>query len=296
MAFENDFIAFVRSQQQPGGCVILPAADDCAILKLPPDDLLIAGVDQVLEGVHFAPGTDPRLIGVKAMNRNLSDCAAMAAWPVGALCTLALRRGSSPELAKAIYLGIRQAGEAFDCPIVGGDTGVWDGPLAVTVTILGRSDGVVPVRRDGARPGDTLYLTGPVGGSILGRHLSFVPRIREARELAKTGLLSAMMDVSDGLAIDLHRLCQSSGVGAVLEAAKIPIHEDARVLAGRTGQDPLHHALGDGEDHELLFATRGQIEHPGVHRIGTIIDTPGIWIEQNGQRQPLAATGWEHAL
>src|SRR3954462_7866314 len=133
MPGEFDFINWLRSQQTPSPLVSVAAGDDLAVLKWPADDLLLVGVDQVLDGVHFDSGIHaPRQIGRKAMNRNLSDCAAMACLPAAAVATVALPRGVGVEYAKELYLGLREAGEPFDCPIVGGDTASWEGKLALS--------------------------------------------------------------------------------------------------------------------------------------------------------------------
>ena len=291
MSREFDFIAWIKSQQRASKRVILPAGDDLAILQFAASDLVLIGIDQVLDGVHFDAKTHPpELIGRKAMNRNLSDCAAMACLPAAAVVSVALPRGMPIEFAKALYLGMKQAGDAFDCPIVGGDTGAWDQRLAISIAILGRSAGINPVRRSGAKPGDAIYVTGPLGGSILGRHLSFTPRTHEARELVKHHRISAMIDISDGLSRDLGHLCEASGVGAVIEADQIPIHADVDQM--HDDRSPLDHALSDGEDHELCFTGE-----PGIAtaiRIGTILAEPGVWIETNGRREELAAKGFEH--
>src|SRR5437016_5130026 len=130
-----------------------------AVLRWPADDLLLVAVDQVLDGVHFDSSVhSPRAIGRKAMNRNLSDCAAMACLPAAAVVSIAAPRGAGEEYLKELYLGIKEAGDRFDCPIVGGDTGSWAGKLAVTVTVLGRSAGVQPIRRAGAIVGDLIYV------------------------------------------------------------------------------------------------------------------------------------------
>src|SRR3954462_4544423 len=179
---ESDFLEWIRAQQKPSALVRLAAGDDLAVLNWPAGELLLVGADQVLDGVHFdSIKHTPREIGRKAMNRNLSDCAAMACLPAAATATVALPRGVGIEYAKELYLGLREAGEVFDCPIVGGDTASWEGKLALSVTILGRADGIAPITRDGAKAGDGIYVTGPLGGSILGRHMTFVPRINEAR-------------------------------------------------------------------------------------------------------------------
>jgi thiamine-monophosphate kinase len=226
------------------------------------------------------------------MNRNLSDCAAMACLPAAALATVALPRGRDIEYAKQLFLGMKAAADAFDFPVVGGDTGSWDGKLAMTVTILGRSDGIDPVRRSGAKVGDGIYVTGPLGGSILGRHLSFTPRIALARTLAKDGATS-MIDLSDGLSRDLRHICRESHVGAIIEAHNIPVHEDA-IQAGRDGRSPLEHALHDGEDYELLF-TSARISP--ANRIGVVTEEPDIVLKyRDGRSEPLQPKGWEHRL
>jgi thiamine-monophosphate kinase len=292
---ESDFLEWIRSQQKPSELVRLAAGDDLAVLNWPRGDLLLVGCDQVLDGVHFDSGKHtPREIGRKAMNRNLSDCAAMACLPAAATATVALPRGAGIEYAKELYLGLREAGDAFNCPLVGGDTGSWEGKLALSVTILGRADGIAPITRSGAKVGDGIYITGPLGGSILGRHMTFSPRLSEARQLASSGQITAMIDVSDGLAIDLWRICQQSGVGAVLDAAKIPVHFDALKLSKTSGKTPLEHALHDGEDHELLFTSPAC--PPVGNLIGKITADRSLIIEHNGAQRALSPRGWDHSL
>ncbi|HEX8323572.1 MAG TPA: thiamine-phosphate kinase [Tepidisphaeraceae bacterium] len=292
MPGEFELIDWIRAQQRATERVPLSAGDDLATLQFSAaDGLILVGVDQVLDGVHFdALAHAPERIGRKAMNRNLSDCAAMACLPAAAVVSFALPHGTSVDWTKRLYDGIRQAGEAFDCPIVGGDTGVWDGKLAVTVAILGRAAGVTPVRRNGAKPGDAVYVTGPLGGSILGRHLDFVPRVREARELVGHHRINAMIDLSDGLSRDAAHLARESAVGIVLDAAAVPIHADvARMTDGRP---PLDHALHDGEDYELCFTGE-----PGIQaaiRVGMVEAGQGLWIEDERGRRPLESGAFEH--
>jgi thiamine-monophosphate kinase len=227
------------------------------------------------------------------MNRNLSDCAAMGCLPAAALVTVAAKKGTSLIYLQELYDGIREAGETHHCQIVGGDTGSWDGKLVVTVTILGRSAGVTPVTRKGAKPGDGIYVTGPLGGSILGRHMTFEPRVRIGRVLAMAGV-SAMIDLSDGLSRDLRHICEQSGVGATIHAEKIPVHDDA-VEMRRDGHTPLEHALHDGEDYELLFTEPPT--YRGLFQIGVVTAAPGIFLQdRDGGVQPLEPKGWEHTL
>lgn len=296
MAGEFDFIRWVRSQQKPGDLVQLPAGDDLAVLKWPADELLLVGVDQVLDGVHFDSTVHaPRAIGRKAMNRNLSDCAAMGCIPAAALVSVTAKRGTPLVFLQELYTGIREAGEVHACQIVGGDTGSWEGKLVVTVTILGRSAGVQPVTRKGARPGEFIYVTGPLGGSILGRHMTFEPRVQLGRQLAQAGV-TAMIDLSDGLSRDLRHICEQSGVGAVINSGDVPVHEDA-VEMRRDGHAPLEHALHDGEDYELLYTAPAlPDEVPGVC-IGLIVEGNTIDIRgRDGVLQPLDPKGWEHTL
>jgi len=301
MAGEFDFIDWIRAQRAPEGAapedfVHVPPGDDLAVLKWPVDDLLLVGVDQVLDGVHFdASRHSPRAIGRKAMNRNLSDCAAMGCLPAAALATVALPKGASIDYAKELYLGLRDAADPYYCPVVGGDTGSWAGKLVVTVTIFGRSGGVKPVTRAGAKPGDAIYVTGPLGGSIRGRHMTFEPRVFLGRQLAQTGLSTAMIDLSDGLSRDLAHICRQSGVGAVVQASAVPTHDDA-VEMRRDGHSPLEHALHDGEDYELLF-TGPEGRFAGLAKpIGMITASPGVWLQTDGRTEPLEPKGWEHSL
>ncbi len=306
MPGEFDFISWLRARPTTSPLVRLGIGDDLAVLRLPPDDLLLVGVDQVLDGVHFdSAAHSPRAIGRKAMNRNLSDCAAMACLPAAAVATLALPHGVGVEYARELYLGMSEAGEPFHCPVVGGDTGSWPGKLVVTVTILGRSAGVELLTRSGAKPGDGIYVSGPLGGSILGRHMTFQPQVLLGRLLAQTRQVSAMIDLSDGLSRDLAHLCRDGGLGAMLEAAAIPVHQDA-IDMRRDGHPPIEHALHDGEDYELLFTAPvpptggdllGSFTFDACHRIGTITAGPGIWLRaRDGTSEPLEPKSWEHTF
>ncbi|HYT90890.1 MAG TPA: AIR synthase-related protein, partial [Gemmataceae bacterium] len=153
------------------------------------------------------------------------------------------------------------------------------------------------------RPGDWLLVTGPLGGSILGKHLDFTPRVREALQLHTAAPLHAMIDISDGLAADIGHLCEESHCGAVLRAAAIPISDDARRM--KDDRSPLEHALGDGEDFELVCAVApedgGRLLQtqpvPGVilTHIGECLDA-GLWLEESAARRPLQPHGYVHRL
>jgi len=294
MPGEFELIDWIRQTQGKSPLLELGIGDDLAALNWPVGDLLLVGVDQVIDGVHFDSRVhSPNQIGRKAVNRNLSDCAAMGCLPVAAVVAVALPRDFSLDRAKELCEGLRQAGDTFQCPIVGGDTATWDGKLVLSVTILGRSAGLKPVSRAGAHPGDRIFVTGPLGGSIFGRHLTFEPRIKLGREIAPVA--TAMIDISDGLSRDLTHICRGSGVGAIVESGLVPIHPDAVGLSSRDGISALDHALNDGEDYELLF-TSGEDVPQGI-RIGEITSEPGIFIRgSDGVPRPLAPRGWEHGI
>ncbi len=244
---ELAFHRWLRSEwpDKPG---MLGIGDDAAALCCGP--VTVVCTDSVAEGTHFVSGTDPVLIGRKAVARNLSDLAAMGAEPLGALVALILPRACPDALPQKIMRGCRQELEKTGADIVGGDTTTHEGGIVVNVTLLGRPMGERVIRRDGARPGDVLAVTGALGGSGQGRHLAIAPRLAAARELVQLGPPSAMMDVSDGLLLDLQRLVDASHCGFELDAALIPVHADAVALPG----DPLERALSDGEDFELIVA------------------------------------------
>lgn len=246
---EEGFIAWLRESAESAPSLVVPLGDDAAVWSRPEGAIVLAA-DVIAEGTHFDAGTRPELIGRKALAVNLSDLAAMAARPLCALATCALPSPFAAELPRRVTAGMREVAHAFQCPLVGGDTVTHGGGIVLSVTVMGTPVPGGPVRRDGARPDDVLAVTGALGGSRTERHLTFTPRLAEATWLAENGPPTAMMDVSDGLLIDLHRLATASGCGFRLEADRVPVHADARRLPG----DPRDHALGDGEDFELLLS------------------------------------------
>jgi thiamine-monophosphate kinase len=217
------------------------------------------------------------------------------------MISVALPDSATDDFARRLFLACRDAAAKFDCPLVGGDTSVWDQRLAITVAALGKTD-LNPILRSGAKVGDAIMVSGRLGGSILGRHLAFEPRIFLARYLASAYPIHAMMDLSDGLAMDLPRLCARSGVGATVELAALPVHPDAEVLSEKDRVPAALHALSDGEDYELLFtmpaeavASLTSIQDIPLTRIGTITAGDQLTlIDADGQPQPWPAGGWEH--
>jgi thiamine-monophosphate kinase len=304
---EQQFIAWLRDRLPAHPLLRLGPGDDAAVLRMAGIDECVITVDLLTEGVDFLLAeVDPRRVGRKALAVNLSDLAAMAARPLAAVLAVALPRKGGRELAVQLYEGILPLAEKYDLAIAGGDTNSWDGPLVITATLLGQVTAGGPLLRKGAMAGDRIVVSGAFGGSILARQFDFEPRINEALLLNQRYELHAGMDVSDGLAIDLARLVQESGVGAIVQTDCVPIHDDARRLASQRGdgRTPLEHALGDGEDFELLLAVppdearRMLAEQPlGVPLtdIGQFTAEPTLGqCEGDGPVRPLAPTGWEH--
>jgi thiamine-monophosphate kinase len=277
--------------------------DDMAAVRSE-GDLVLVTCDMLLDGTHFDTARHSmRQIGRKAMACSLSDCAAMACRPVAATVAVALNHDAADEDARQLFAGLKSMAEEFDCAIVGGDTTAWPHPLVIDVSMLAEpATPRSPVRRNGARLDDEVYVTGELGGSLSGKHLRFVPRVREAVALAETlgDRLHAMMDLSDGLSLDLHRMCRASRAGATLDEDRLTavISEAARSAAEGDDLSPLEHALHDGEDFELLFVVESGAVPPelGVRctRIG-LVTSGGLTIRSSdGRTSVLEPRGYEH--
>lgn len=257
---EPAFIAALRSLPlHPGARGLM---DDCAVITLGSETLVITH-DMMAEGTHFRPDADMADVAWKLVATNLSDLAAKGAEPLGVLLGHMLGRDDARFLE-----GLKAALEAFDTPLLGGDTIAAAGPRALGLTAIGRATCTPVPARSGAQAGDGVWLTGPVGRAMLGfegarDHLAAfnrpAPRLAEGRALAP--LVSAMMDVSDGLLLDAFRLAEASGVTLALDPAAIPVADPAR----------LAECLRWGDDYELLFTAPPAAALPvAAHRIGTV--------------------------
>jgi thiamine-monophosphate kinase len=322
---EDQLIAWLRHQARGAGGERI--GDDAALL--PPGGPWAATVDCQIEGVHFLPRTDPLLIARRLLAVNLSDLAAVGARPRFALLALAAPVGFDHH---RLLAGLVAACRRHRVELVGGDLA--RAPLVAGIlTLIGcRPPGGRWVRRSAARPGDVLWLGGRIGQSGAGREVLrrgarwqgrrvVLPeefcgsrRLAEAarravrRHLAPEPQLelgawlgrqrrAAAIDVSDGLALDLDRLCRESGVGAKLDASRLIDQRDSVALAHHLGRDPLTLALAGGEDYVLLFALPAGCVPPtgfGCRRIGTIEAEPGLFLDRDGRRRRLAAAGWDH--
>ena len=307
---EQQLVDWLRENLPASPHLRFGIGDDAAVLRWSAERDVVVTTDSVQDTVDFVLAeVEPALVGRKALGVNLSDLAAMAAEPVAAVVSLVLPRSgvgqmSALELAIELFRGMLPLAEEFDVAIAGGDTNTWAGPLAVDVTALGRTTPSGPLTRRGAKPGDHVLVTGLLGGSILGRHLRVEPRVREAMLLHERYDLHAGMDISDGLALDASRLAAASGCGVALKLEDVPVSADARELAAATGRSALEHALGDGEDFELLLTAAPDVaerivrEQPlgiPVTRVGHCVAQPGLWhTDEAGHMEPLLPMGYQH--
>lgn len=269
--------------------VIAGPGDDCAVIDTGASLWQLLKTDCVVEGVHFFPRTAPNLVGRKAMNRVLSDLAAMGGTPAHALVTLATDSGRAFSEVEGWQSGILEAAAAAGCAVVGGETSRLPVPGAViTISMTGTVEPERCLFRSGARSGDLIAVTGKLGGSLAsGRHLTFIPRLVEARWLAANAKPTAMMDLSDGLGSDLPRLAAASGTGFRIEEELLPCH------AGVSPQD----AIRDGEDYELLLTFPTETAPLWIERWREHF--PGLDLTIIGQMtDPDHSTrlgrGWEH--
>jgi len=302
---ENELLEHIRSRSIgiAHGDVLVGPGDDCAVLRSTDGGpALLITVDQLISGVHFDPaGASLDQIARKAVARSVSDIAAM-----GGSCWASVIAATLPpgfEGADALFDRVHAHAVAFACPAVGGDIAVAPGALGLTVTVLGWAHtGRGAVLRSGARAGDAVWVTGRLGASLVsGRHLSFEPRVREARWLCDMlgERLHAMIDLSDGLGLDADRVARASGVVIELDAESLPRHADA---------PDWRSALGDGEDYELMFTAPEGAPLPAscptgaaLTRIGRVRDvqdgeSPGSVVRlPDGSALATTRFGYEHA-
>lgn len=301
---EVEIISWFASQSRlsPGDYPI-GIGDDMAQIQLADGTSVLITTDMLLEGTHFdlAQATIEQ-VGYKAMAVNLSDCAAMATLPIGAVCSVGLPRRFGTDELRQLHKGVTGAADRYNCPLIGGDITRWsaDAPaLAMSISMLSRPVNCRPLRRSGAKPGDVICVTGALGGSSKGRHLTFVPRIAEALAITQLAHVDAMIDISDGLSTDLNHICRLSGVGARVEAKLVPVSPDASKTP-----DPLSAALNDGEDFELLFTlapTEWETLRKGwrlttpLTYVGVMTgDRSVVLVSADGSEAELVPAGYDH--
>ena len=297
--------------------------DDAAVWQPSRSHRSVITADAMVEGVHFRLSTmSMHDVGWRAMASNLSDLAAMGARPVLATVTLGLPADSAPASVVDLYRGMLAVASQHACTIAGGDI-VRSAGWTISIAAVGEVRPTHVKGRGGARRGDVLAVTGPLGGSRAGLHLADngrvltedlaaqaqtahcrpEPRVREGQFLAASAHVHAMMDVSDGLSTDLARMCERSGLAGVVE--EIPVAECAVSMAQVLGEDPQAYALAGGEDYELLVAVnarafaylstrfRKRFGRP-LYAVGRMREGSGLFLRKGGREEPLAPTGWDH--
>ncbi|WP_417750004.1 thiamine-phosphate kinase [Rosistilla oblonga] len=300
---EQSFLAWLRGRQRLLPQVAVGIGDDAAVIDWPQSRQLVTSVDTIVDGVDFLLDQhSPAAIGHKALAVNLSDLAAMAADPVAALVAISLPNENATQVAAAVYEGILATAAGFGVAISGGDITCYDGPLAISITIIGQAEPQKSWLRSGAQPDDAVLVSGSLGGSILQKHLAFTPRVRLAQQLRDNFTINAAIDISDGLLLDLDRLCAASGCGIELELDRVPVSEDAQALSQQDGGDPLEHALGDGEDYELILTCpadqaaeilAADLGTP-LTQIGTLTSRTGLWSKLPNKLIRLSPRGFVH--
>ena len=309
----------------PASTVPLGIGDDAAAILPSAKQYLLLTTDSLVEGVHFDPAFSTfQEVGYKSVMVNVSDIAAMGGTPRYLLISLGLTDRQTVEEIDALYKGIEKASREAGLDLLGGNVAFSTGPFFISPTVAGEVPKKEMVTRAGAQAGDSLYVTGTLGDAAAGlvllkkgietrrfsrlvrRYRAPQARWREGRLLAKARIPSAMIDLSDGLSSDLGHLMKQSGLGAEIEADRLPLSSPLRTAALQTGTDPIEYALNGGEDYELLFAVpernikklekRIQDGLIAARRIGRMMPrrTGLRLIDSNGRSRPIAAGGWDH--
>ncbi len=301
--------------------------DDCAVLRIGPDERLLVTTDILLERVHFLlDRITPWQLGYKSMAVNLSDIAAMGGEPAAAFLSIALTADRTERFVREFRDGLLDCAREFGVDLLGGDTSCSDRDLFVCLTVLGRARANEVVLRSGARKGDGIFAGRTLGDSAAGLHLltnersalgdedrkSLLqallqprPQVELGRLLATRCLVSAMIDVSDGVLADLGHVCQASAAGAELDADGLPLSDAARRLAALAGLDPRDWALSGGEDYCLLFCVPQEREAEAVEacrdelgaeitRIGRIAAGSGVRVLRDGAWTESSNQGYDH--
>lgn len=303
---EFGFIDFIRSHF-PDHDGTIGIGDDCAVMPSGEGELLFS-TDLLMEGVHFLRNeSSPEDVGWKAAAVNLSDIAAMGGTPVATFLSIALPKDAQGEWADRFIEGYTDISRQYDVPLLGGDTTSSLRDIAVNVGVLGRCPSGRRLMRNGAKVGETIYVTGPLGDSAGGlqailkgiertedvtrlicRHKRPIPRIEAGRLLMESGKAGAMMDISDGIGSDLRHIMKASGVGAVIDLERLPLSPELVSVCKEQGWDIYEMATSGGEDFELMFTAPAGLENEldiAVYPIGKIV--PGNELSWRFSNEPM---------
>ncbi len=302
---ELDFIKWIREHSKTVKPVLVGPGDDSAVISVDDNKSFVVTTDTLLDGTHFEKeNCSPELIGRKAITSSVSDIAAMGCKPEFTLISLIFPEKTDRKYCETIFTGIKESADRYKIQIIGGDIVSGKSALAINVTVIGSAYGYKPVLRSNAKVNDVIMVTGKLGGSILRKHLQFEPRISAGIILNRKYNIHSMIDISDGLLVDLSHILDESGVGAVINESQIPISNDAEELSLKSKKSPLIHALTDGEDYELLFtASISVADKILISRefdvsftvIGCIKKSKGLFLEGfNGKVKIDKPKGYEH--
>lgn len=298
---EEEFIQKIRKNSSKMQAPLLVGiGDDTAVYKPSATHLGLFATDMLCEGIHFLPDEDPKLVGRKALAVNISDIAAMGAKPTLAVLAIAFPNTRGTQYGLDLVAGAQSLADEYGISLCGGDTNRSRNDVSVCVSILGESRGKGAILRSGAKVGDAILVSGKLGGSFDSRkHLLFKPRVQEALYLNEHYTLHSMADISDGLARDLGHIVSESNCGAVLNPNAIPVSDN---LTHLTREEQLQHALGDGEDFELVFTlpskqadellAKQKFTDCVFSRIGSIIEKKGLY--WNSLDTPITTQGYTH--
>jgi len=320
-AGEYEFIRHIRGMMpRDGGTIVRSVGDDCLVVKSPPRKNILLTTDTFVEHVHFSRDyADYRQIGSRCMTAAVSDIAAMAGFPVYSLVSLSLPRTLVFNDAVALFSGLQKTAEFYDCPVAGGETTSSPGPSTITITVIGICSPSKAILRSGAKPGDSIYVTGTVGDAMGGllafqrgeegyaflkeKFLAPTAQVTLARSLAEIYRLTALIDLSDGIATDLTHICEESRCGAEIFKEALPISPELRDICNKQELSTVEFALCAGEDFGLLFTANDKslgssfrFMNQPVTRIGQIHDkASGIMLQSpDGTSHPLTTKGYEH--
>ena len=307
--------------------IVTGIGDDAAALKISENNILLTTCDLLLEDVHFNLNvTDSYQLGRKSLAVNLSDIAAMGGTPLFFLVSLALPPHLPIEFIDDLYRGMTDLADEFDTKLVGGDTNASPDKLMINITLLGEANPDHLLKRSGAQVGDSIFVTGTLGDAALGffilefnknmnrsyshntltyRHLSPYPRIKEGIRIAENRLASAMIDISDGLLIDLRRILTLSKLGATIYIPQLPLSKEFKQYQGKLKHNKIDFALKGGEDYELLFTSPqnkekellklGQTLGVPINKIGEVNSSEELVIlDQNHKSYPIDDQGYDH--
>jgi thiamine-monophosphate kinase len=324
---ERDFIAFALSSlARKSANVAAAIGDDCAVIKYTPGKYLLVTTDALYEGVHFSKKYfTPAEIGMRAAAANISDICAMGGLPLYAVASIGFPAKEKQTFLRPLYRGFIKYLERYGARLVGGDT-IRADRVFISVTLIGEVEKKRLLTRRGAKPGNRIFVTGILGDSKAGltvlksktraqitaseflpvkRHLVPSPKLAEGRLLSASGMVSSCIDLSDGAASDIERVCEQSGTGAVIDASMLPLSYSAMMIAKKAGQDASDYALYGGEDYELMFtvpeakisrfkeyaAARGMT----AFEIGRIIKGRGVHVIKGGRKKKIERKKiWDH--